>query len=587
MIHIDGIGISGYRGFGEEVVRIGPFGKLNLFIGKNNTGKSTILHFIESVYGNAVRRSGIAFKGDDLHKGLAPGKRVVELGLLLGGDNFKALLEIHKESLILTSRMPEMILKFLRKIEIVDENDIGWFRYNQSGIKAFDPQWLSSAWENGQYAGYGALYDLLNRRTIGNGSSGMDPFVDLLVSVSLGFINRAPEVFFIGAIRDVGKGQGEAFNYSGRGIVQKLQQLQGADQDREHSKVKYDRVVRCVRTILADNEVCVQPAWNCSDIYLEWPNKSLPLAHVGTGVHEVLILGMAATMIENSVVCIEEPELHAHPELQKRLMRYLVEETDNQYFISTHSAHILDTPEAAVFHVRVMDGQCAVENVAADCERVRICNDLGYHPSDLLQSNCVIWVEGPSDRIYINYWISQVDGEMVEGIHYSIMFYGGRLLSHLTGQETSEIREDEVEQLIALRRINQHSAIVIDSDKNNDSDGVNATKARVVSEFGQEPGLAWITEGREIENYIEAGVLEEAVKDVHRNVKGLTETGKYADQTKYTVQNEKKKEVKNMNKVKVARKVVEKGGLLDVLDLEVRIEELVKFIRTSNGLEDG
>ena len=157
----------------------------------------------------------------------------------------------------------------------------------------------------------------------------------------------------------------------------------------------------------------------------------------------------------------------------------------------------------------------------------------------------------------------------------------------MTGQETSGIRDEEVKQLIALRRINQHSAIIIDSDKRTSSGEVNPTKSRVKDEFSKEPGLAWITEGREIENYIEAGVLEDAIKEVHQEVIGLKKTGQYADQTKYTVPGDKKDEVKNMNKVKVARKVVEKGASLDVLDLQVRIGELIRFIREANGLEDG
>ncbi len=274
-----------------------------------------------------------------------------------------------------------------------------------------------------------------------------------------------------------------------------------------------------------------------------------------------------------------------HPILQRQLVRYLHDKTSNQYFIATHSAHMVDAPGTCAFHVRLEDGQSIVELAASDTDKSSICDDLGYRASDLMQSNCVIWVEGPSDRIYVNYWISQDDDGLVEGIHYSIMFYGGRLLSHLTGQDTSEIRDEEVKQLIALRRINQHSAIIIDSDKKKPDDEVNATKARVKDEFSNDPGLAWITEGREIENYIEAGVLEDAVKEVHQKVIKLKKTGQYADQTKYTVPGDKKDEVKNMNKVKVARKVVEKGVSLNVLDLQVRISELIRFIRNANGLE--
>ena len=32
-------------------------------------------------------------------------------------------------------------------------------------------------------------------------------------------------------------------------------------------------------------------------------------------------------------------------------------------------------------------------------------DDIGIKASDILQSNGIIWVEGPSDRIYINKWI--------------------------------------------------------------------------------------------------------------------------------------------------------------------------------------
>ena len=45
-VFIEGIGIAEYRSFGSEMQRIGPFGKINLFVGKNNSGKSNILRFL-------------------------------------------------------------------------------------------------------------------------------------------------------------------------------------------------------------------------------------------------------------------------------------------------------------------------------------------------------------------------------------------------------------------------------------------------------------------------------------------------------------------------------------------------------------
>ena len=74
-------------------------------------------------------------------------------------------------------------------------------------------------------------------------------------------------------------------------------------------------------------------------------------------------------------------------------------------------------------------------------EKSIICNDLGYKASDLLQTNSIIWVEGPSDRIYINFWLNEIDDSLVEGVHYSIMFYGGRLFSHLTADDYDDIED--------------------------------------------------------------------------------------------------------------------------------------------------
>lgn len=50
--------------------------------------------------------------------------------------------------------------------------------------------------------------------------------------------------------------------------------------------------------------------------------------------------------------------------------------------------------------------------------------------SDILQSNGIIWVEGPSDRIYLKRWLELfTPNEYEEGKHYQFLYYGGRLLS--------------------------------------------------------------------------------------------------------------------------------------------------------------
>ena len=304
--------------------------------------------------------------------------------------------------------------------------------------------------------------------------------------------------------------------------------------------------------------------------------KTLPLESLGSGIHEVIILAAAATVLDGCVICMEEPELHLNPILQKKLVRYLQANTSNQYFITSHSAALMDTPGAEVYHITLRNGASLVDQVTSDKERSTVCEDLGYHPSDLLQTNCVVWVEGPSDRIYLNWWIAAMDAELVEGIHYSIMFYGGRLASHLSGDDPDGFVND----FISLRRLNRRGVILIDSDRPKKGAALNRTKLRLRDKFNNKPGHAWITEGREIENYLNPELLKKTIADVHPNMPVASFLDKYDNAL--AVKN-RKGETTQASKVKVASAIINSGEPdLDRFDLRQQVEKLMTFIHASN-----
>ena len=195
----------------------------------------------------------------------------------------------------------------------------------------------------------------------------------------------------------------------------------------------------------------------------------------------------------------------------------------------------------------------------------------------------MIWVEGPSDRIYLNYWLKSHTPDLIEGVHYSIMFYGGRLSSHLTALDR-DLRDETAEDLISVRELNRNTAIMIDSDKNSSKARINQTKKRLREEFNSGPGFAWVTQGREVENYLNFDKIEESVRSVHTSANRLVKKGEWENLLLY-----KKKSGRNpvsANKVKVARHFVENNSAdFGVLDLKQRMDQLVEFINKANGYE--
>ncbi|MBK5528832.1 AAA family ATPase [Pseudomonas sp. TH06] len=287
------------------------------------------------------------------------------------------------------------------------------------------------------------------------------------------------------------------------------------------------------------------------------------------------------------IALLEEPESHLHPHFQRLLftvMTKLVKARKLQLLMSTHSSALINAaaelngkPSVKIFQMH--DGHIQSANIG------KVLDQLGYRASDLLQANSVIWVEGPSDRIYLNWWIRHKRKDFIEGVHYSIMFYGGRLFSHLSA-ETEPLAD-----LIKLKKLNRHSAIMFDSDKEAPHVKLNPTKERLKKEFSgttEEPGFAWVTEGREIENYLDETQFKKSLKAQHKHLHRYSATGIWENWLKYEIAkpapNAKSTDLKRSgDKVAVANRYIKKWKVdLKVLDLDRQLTLLCEFIDRAN-----
>lgn len=464
----------------------------------------------------------------------------------------------------------QIVEKILRKKALRDGDTLGpWFFFNENS--ALDTTDWNEGFEGITNPELSHVWKTLTHRMGGDRSNWIHETI-LAFSIQYPSISVA----MIPAIRMIGKQGSTSEGFSGDGIIERLAKIQNPGVFEQPLRKKFDQIGEFLRAVTDNQTARIEIPHERNTILVHMDGKVLPLESLGSGIHEVIILAAAATLLEGTVVCMEEPELHLNPILQKKLLRYLQEKTSNQYFITTHSAALMDTPKAEVYHITLKNGSSQVERVTSDRHRSDVCHDLGYHPSDLLQTNSIVWVEGPSDRIYLNWWIRALDQSLLEGIHYSVMFYGGRLASHLSAEDEVQAVSD----FISLRRLNRRGAILIDSDKSKKHSRINATKTRLRDEFNSGPGHAWVSEGREIENYIRPELLIKAIGKVHPSSQPATALEKYDNALTIKTRSGK---VNQASKVGVANFVVA-GGPPDFsrYDLRIQVKKLIEFIKAAN-----
>jgi putative ATP-dependent endonuclease of the OLD family len=265
--------------------------------------------------------------------------------------------------------------------------------------------------------------------------------------------------------------------------------------------------------------VCQKPQNGPWEIFLEQEHKGrIALSSTGSGMKTIIIVlcyilllpKVEKRELNNYLFAFEELENNLHPALLRRLISFLLKKSKEfkfHLFFTTHSNVMIDIlnqiESAQIIHV-THDSKSSFAKIAQTHFHTKgILSDLDVRASDLLQSNGIIWVEGPSDRVYLRKWIDLFsDGQLIEGLHYQTVFYGGKLLSHISADPGSNSNG------VQLFHVNTNNILIIDSDKRQVSDEINATKTRISEEIERNNGVVWVTDCREIENYIPIECME-------------------------------------------------------------------------------
>lgn len=335
------------------------------------------------------------------------------------------------------------------------------------------------------------------------------------------------------------------------------------------------------------------------EVFLGEADKGIVgLTNSGSGLKTIILVLLNLIVIPKIkgnalteyIFAFEELENNLHPALLRRLLRYIEKfsvENGCTLFITTHSSAALDlfglSKNASITHVS-HDGKSAkTRTVDAHFDRIGVVSDLGVRPSDLLQANGVIWVEGPSDAIYLNKLIRLFsDGELREGRDYICAFYGGSLLA----RTQFSAPDDAHEELVNLLQINQNVAVICDGDRKCEDAAIKPRVKRICNEIEKIPGaIIWITDCKEIENYLPGSLL----KKVFGSEKEFSDPGKFdyffpSESSDYSYC-ENVLERKRLDKVELAIaccKHMDKNDIAVRFDLEEKVEKVISAIKKWN-----
>lgn len=295
-------------------------------------------------------------------------------------------------------------------------------------------------------------------------------------------------------------------------------------------------------------------AWQ---ILLEEEGKGrVSLSNSGSGLKTIFLVLINTILfphyekksLSEYVFAFEELENNIHPSLERRLLRYLQEKAKNDnclFFLTTHSNIAIDVmskdEDAQIIHVKHDGEEARCSRVETHLEKKLVIQDLDVRASDLLQSNCIVWLEGPSDRAYFNRWVELYsNGELKENVHYQCVFTGGTLLSHYSADDDLTNSDG-----IPLLRINTNSIVVMDSDRKTGTTKLKPRVLKINEEIDRIGGYAWVTIGREVENYIPV----EALRLLYPSAK-LSDVGRYQEFAEYLAQI-RPSEAKKFSKAKV------------------------------------
>lgn len=237
-----------------------------------------------------------------------------------------------------------------------------------------------------------------------------------------------------------------------------------------------------------------------------------PIYDLGDGIKQMITIlyKVFERKDDEAIFFIEEPEINLHPGYQRKLMQILQSDTfsKHQFFIVTHSSHIIESSLAntkisiyKTINLNKKNSQFKI--IKTTNHDLEILELLGISNGSVFMANCLIFVEGISDKIiiqkYLEVYMQEKNFDFKEDVHYAFAETGGGNIAHW--DFLKDINDEDIATIHASSFSNR-SFIICDNDGNRKKERKEKLKQMVGEQYFYELPV------REIENTIKRDVLE-------------------------------------------------------------------------------
>ena len=222
--------------------------------------------------------------------------------------------------------------------------------------------------------------------------------------------------------------------------------------------------------------------------YMEFDKQFDNLNMLGSGAQQLISLLFLFCFPRNAIYLIDEPENGLHPGLQHFLLKIIKERVINktnynkQFFFATHSTCFIDFRGKCSHYICKKDNEGFFVDPIEKNNLAFLREELGLAPSALLQANGIIWVEGISDIPYTEVLFRCFDISL-EDHNVIIRPYFGKD-NILSGNLSIEM----------LKSFNPNFVIIMDSDKKSVKDQPPGKLINKQKEFEQAGYKYWTFE---------------------------------------------------------------------------------------------